>query len=135
MNNIWRNIIAVIVGLVIGHTLNYTLFTVGHSMFPIEGIDPNNFEDLKRVMPTLSFKYFIFPFLAHALGTLAAAWTASLIAKNNKMTFALSMGGVFLLGGIAAAYMIPAPTWFVVTDLLLAYIPMAWLGGKLSTLK
>lgn len=135
MNTILRNILAVIIGLLIGHALNFALIKLGHNTFPIIGIDPNNLEDLKRVMPTLSFKYFIFPFLAHALGTLAGAWSVSLIAKNHKMAFAMGMGGIFLIGGIVAANMIPAPTWFVVTDLLLAYIPMAWLGGKLSTLK
>ena len=27
-----------------------------------------------------------------------------------------------------ASLMIPAPAWFIATDLLLAYLPMAWLG-------
>jgi hypothetical protein len=28
--------------------------------------------------------------------------------------------------------MIPAPKWFLAVDLLLAYLPMAWLGGTLA---
>jgi len=31
-------------------------------------------------------------------------------------------------GGIGAVAMIPAPLWFSVLDLLLAYLPAAWLG-------
>jgi hypothetical protein len=31
--------------------------------------------------------------------------------------------------------MIPAPTWFVALDLLVAYFPMAWLGIQVSTRK
>lgn len=53
------------------------------------------------------------------------------ITTTYKMKFALGIGGFFLLGGIAAATMIPAPTWFIVVDLLFAYIPMAWIAGKL----
>lgn len=37
-----------------------------------------------------------------------------------------------MIGGIAAAFMIPAPAWFVVLDLAVAYLPMAWIGGKLG---
>jgi hypothetical protein len=50
------------------------------------------------------------------------------------MTLALAVGGLHLMGGIAAAFMIPAPVWFVVLDLTLAYLPMAWLGGRLAGL-
>jgi len=28
--------------------------------------------------------------------------------------------------------MIPGPTWFAAVDIVIAYIPMAWLGGKLA---
>jgi hypothetical protein len=45
---------------------------------------------------------------------------------------ALIVGGLFLLGGVMAAFQIPAPAWFVTTDLLIAYVPMALLGWKLS---
>ena len=31
-----------------------------------------------------------------------------------------------------AASMIPGPTWFAALDLLVAYIPMGWLGGTLA---
>jgi hypothetical protein len=28
--------------------------------------------------------------------------------------------------------MLLGPAWFAITDILIAYIPMAWLGGKLA---
>jgi len=37
-----------------------------------------------------------------------------------------------LIGGIINTFMIPAPIWFNVLDLFMAYIPMAWFGGKLA---
>ena len=42
-------------------------------------------------------------------------------------------GGVaFLAGGVVAMTMIGGPIWFNACDLLLAYIPMAWLGSYLA---
>jgi len=43
------------------------------------------------------------------------------------------VGALFLAGGIAASFMIPAPTWFIVLDLVGAYIPMAWLGARIGS--
>ena len=72
-------------------------------------------------------------FLAHALGTLVAAFLAGLIANRARKRAALISGFVFFAGGRAAVWMIPAPMWFNVTDLVCAYIPMAVLGYWLST--
>lgn len=128
-----RNILAVIIGWVCGSIVNMGLVTLGHSLFPIEGLDPNDMEALAEVMPTLSSEYFIFPFLAHALGTFVGAAIATAIAVSHQMKFALGIGFLFLLGGIMVSFLIPAPNWFIVSDILLAYLPMAWLGGKLAT--
>jgi hypothetical protein len=49
------------------------------------------------------------------------------------MRYAFGIGGWNLFGGIMAATMIPAPLWFILVDLILAYIPMAYLAGKLVT--
>ncbi|MEM7299275.1 MAG: hypothetical protein AAF391_13540 [Bacteroidota bacterium] len=98
-------------------------------------MDPNDMDQLTKVMPTADAKYFIFPFLAHALGTLMGVSSAGYIAKSHKKKFAMGMGFLFLIGGILASLMIPAPTWFVVIDLGLAYIPMAWLGWKIVARK
>lgn len=132
MNPIIRNILAFIIGWFGGSAVNMGLVQTGHYVYPIEGVDPTNMDALAAVMPTLGFEYFIFPFLAHALGTLVGATIAAFIAANHKMSFALAVGAFFLLGGIAVNYMLPGPTWFAVVDILIAYIPMAWIGGKIA---
>lgn len=133
MNPILKNILAVVLGWLIGSAVNMGLVLTGHSVFPIEGVDPNDMEAMAEVMPSLSSEYFLFPFLAHAIGTLIGAFIAAKVATTHKMTFAMVIGVIFLLGGILVSTMIPAPTWFTATDLIVAYIPMAWLGGKLAT--
>ena len=132
MNPIIKNILAVVAGWIGGSIINMGLIQTGHTLFPIVGVDTNDMDALAAVMPTLGPEFFIFPFLAHALGTLVGAVIAGLIAANNKMKFSLVIGGLFLLVGIMVNYMLPGPTWFAFADIILAYIPMAWIGGKLA---
>lgn len=133
MSPILKNILAVIAGIVVGSIVNMSLINLSGSVIPPPpGADFTTPEGLKSSMHLMQPKHFIFPFLAHALGTLAGAFIAALIAANNKMKFALGIGFFFMAGGIAAAFMIPSPAWFIVLDLALAYIPMARLGGKLA---
>jgi len=132
MNPILRNILAVIAGWMGGSLINMGLVKIGNAVVPIDGIDPTDMNALAEVMPTLGYENFIFPFLAHALGTLIGGAIAAWIATNHKMKFAIGVGSFFLLGGILINYMLPGPTWFAITDIALAYLPMAWLGGKLG---
>ena len=92
----------------------------------------NDAESLRSSIHLFQPRHFVMPFLAHALGTLAGALVAYLIAVTHKLPVALVIGAVFLLGGIAASFMIPAPAWFIAADLLLAYVPMAWLAARIG---
>jgi len=51
------------------------------------------------------------------------------------MKIALGIGIFFLAGGIANIFMLPSPTWFSVVDLVVAYIPMGYLGGIVAVKK
>jgi hypothetical protein len=133
MNIYVKNALAVVLGWLAGSIINMGLVQSGHSLFPIEGIDPKDMEALATIMPSLDFNFFIFPFLGHALGTLVGAWVAAKIARTNKMIYSLLIGSLFFIGGVMVNYMITGPLWFTIVDLSLAYIPMAWLGGKLAT--
>ena len=132
MNRIFKNVLAVIIGWLGGSIVNMGLIELGHKVFPIAGFDLNDMNSLASLMPTLDPMYFIFPFLAHALGTLVGALLAGRIATTHKMKFSMAIGGLFLAGGIMINFMLPGPTWFAVVDVLIAYIPMAWIGGKLA---
>jgi hypothetical protein len=63
------------------------------------------------------------------VGTLVGAWLAARLSPNG-MRSSLIVGGFFLLGGIANVLMLPSPVWFSITDVVGAYLPMAYLGGK-----
>jgi hypothetical protein len=133
MNPIIRNILAVIVGLVIGSAVNMGLIMISSSVIPPPpGVDVTDMESLKSSMHMFEVKHFIFPFLAHALGTLAGALIATLIAASHGMKLALGIGGFFLIGGIMNIFMLPSPVWFAILDLVAAYFPMAWIGATLA---
>ena len=128
-----RNILGVIAGLVAGSVVNMLLINLGHKVVALPpGSDVSTMEGLVAAMPNFGPEQFIFPFLAHAGGALVGTFVATLIAASHKTTIAMIMGAIFLIGGIVAVIMFPAPLWYDVIDLLFAYFPMAWLGAKLS---
>lgn len=126
---ILRNVLAIILGLVAGGGVNMSLIMLGPMAIPPPpGMDVTSVESFRASMHLLEARHFVFPFLAHALGTLAGALAAFLIAGSRGAMFAYLVGAVSLVGGISAAFMIPAPAWFIALDLVLAYLPMAWVG-------
>ena len=134
MNATVKNILAVVLGLVLGSVVNMGIIMISGSIIPPpDGADVTTMEGLKETMHLFQPKHFIFPFLAHALGTFVGAFLAALIAVNHKIKFALSIGCLFFIGGIINTVSLPSPAWFTIVDLVVAYIPMAWLGYKLST--
>lgn len=134
MNVIVRNVLAVIVGCVIGMIVNMAIIVVSAQIIPPPaGVDSTTTEGLAAAMHLFEAKHFIFPFLAHAIGTFAGAFIAARIAATHKMAFAISIGVFFLIGGVTMAYQLPAPMWFEILDLTCAYILMGWLAGKLNT--
>jgi len=134
LNKIVRNVLAVITGIVLGSVVNMGIINLQYSFISLpEGVDVTNTESLKSSMHLFEPKHFIFPFLAHAIGTLGGAYLAARIAASHKMNIALGIGIFFLIGGISMVFLIPSPIWFAILDLSVAYIPMGWLGGRLAT--
>ena len=133
MSPVIKYVIALVIGIVVGSGVNMGLVNIGPSIIPLpEGADISTMEGLAKAMPLFSPANFLFPFLAHALGTLVAAFVAAMIAGSHEMRFGIGLGVFFLLGGITAANMLGGPIWFITVDLILAYIPMGILGARLA---
>lgn len=133
MNPILRNVLAVIAGVIAGWIANMGLIMLSGSIIPPpEGVNPSDMESIKANMHLFEAKHFIMPFLAHSMGAFVGGLVAALVAVSHKMKFAMGLAIFTMLGGIAAAFMIPSPTWFIVVDLTLAYIPMGYLAGKIA---
>ena len=133
MNVLGRNILAIIIGLIVGSAVNMGIIMLGGKLIPPPaGVDMTNMESLAASMHLFKPQNFISPCLAHALGTLVGAFVASKIASGHNMKVALAIGGFFMIGGIMVARQLPSPDWFIGLDLVVAYIPMAWMGGRLA---
>jgi hypothetical protein len=133
MPKLLRVVLSVVLGLLAGSAVNMGLIMVsGQVIPPPSGADVTTMEGLKASLHLFQPRHFLFPFLAHALGTLVGAFAACLSAPQRSPTPAYVVGGFFLLGGIANVVLLPAPLWFSAVDLLLAYLPAAWLGQWLA---
>lgn len=128
-----RGVGAVLAGLAIGSGVNMGVVVLGQTLVPLpEGVDLSSPESAQAAMDQMRAVHFLPPLMAHALGTLVGALIAALIAGPKLKLAPWVVGGFFLLGGIAMAFAIPAPLWFLVLDLGGAYVPMALLGSRLA---
>lgn len=133
MPKLLRAVLAVVLGIVAGSAANMGLIMLSPMVIPPpSAADVTTMEGLKASLHLFEPKHFVFPFLAHAVGTLVGAFVAAALTPGRSATPAYVVGGLFLLGGIANVIMLPAPVWFSAADLLLAYLPAAWLGNTLA---
>ena len=137
MHPILRNILAVVVGVIVGAMVNMGLIMAGMALLPPpDGVNIEDVASINAHIHEYTFAQLMVPFIAHAMGTLVGAFLAAKIANARKMVFALLIGLVFLWCGVDMVRMISAaPIWFDVLDLVVAYIPMAMLGGNLAMRK
>ncbi len=127
-----KNLLGIVSGIAAGALVNMGLITLGSELIPAPpGVDVTDTESLAASIHLFEPQHYLFPFLAHAGGTFVGAAVGYLIAATYKPEIAYGIGGLFLLGGIAASFMIPAPGWFIACDLALAYLPMAWLAIRI----
>lgn len=128
-----RNILGAIVGFVVGNIANMLILAAGHFILPPPaGFDGTSMEGFASTIHLLRPVDFTVPFLAHAIGPLVGVLAAMFIVASRHKMIAIILGCLFLTGGIVANFMIPAPWWYRILDVTLAYVPMAYLGYKLS---
>ena len=126
MKTIIKNILVLLGGCVFGSVVNMGLIIAGNQLIPMaDGMNPMD-------ATMWEIKYFVFPFLAHAIGTLVGAFIVARYAASYHMILSIFVGVFFLLGGISMVLIMPAPLWFILLDISLAYIPMGWYGWKLT---
>lgn len=124
--------LAVLAGIFVGGIVNFGIIILSSSIIPPpNGVDVSNIESIKTNIHLYKPIHFLFPFLAHALGTFSGAVLAIKISKQTKIEYMVAL--VFLYGGISMITQVSSPIWFTVLDLGLAYVPMAWLATKISS--
>jgi hypothetical protein len=132
------NTLFYLIALFLGAWVNGYLIQISSKVItPPVGYDLQTAEGLKAAINAgvMTPRFFIFPFLAHALGTWVSAFTITKLTRTHQKERALSFGFLFLTGGTWMVFIIPAPLWFNAVDLLLAYIPMAYMGYLMARKK
>lgn len=133
MNPIIKNVLGFVLGAFGAVMLNGLIIRIGGSIIPPPpGTNLSTPEGIKAAMPLLEARHFLFPFIAHALGSLAGAFIGSMLSASYRLIIALVIGGLHMVGGVMMVMMVPAPMWFNILDLGMAYLPMAWLGWKIA---
>ncbi len=123
-------ILIVIVALLLGGITNGAIVEISSSIIPPPpGADFSTEEGLKKSMQLMEKKHFIFPFLAHAIGTLISGFMVVLFLKNSPKLFyyVFLVGAMFFIAGAYMVSILPSPLWFNAVDLIFAYFPMAFL--------
>jgi hypothetical protein len=127
-----KNILAVLLGLVVGNIAIMGLHYLGMVFYPLpEGVSMNDPEQLKSYLAIAPLGAFLFVMLAHLGGTFIAGISTALVSKNIVTTYIV--GGFFTLAGIYNLYMLPHPMWFNIEAIL--YLPAAIYGFKLIAKK
>ena len=119
---ILKNIAFVFIGIILGMFVNMGLIYIGGYAIEL----PENFDPMNAI--NWELKYFIFPFLAHALGTFSGALLVSKLSKNSSIVLPLIIGVYFLAGGIYMVTILPAPYWFIILDSVLRLYSNGYVG-------
>ncbi len=134
MNATVRNSLAFIGGFVALAAAKYVATVLGNAAIPPPpGVDLSTVEGFTAAVPLYEATQWVPAFFEHAVGSMAGGATAAFLAVSHRMTLALGIGALHMVGGIAAALMVPLPGWVVALDLVAMYLPMAWIGGKLGS--
>lgn len=127
-----KNLLGVICGLLVGSITNMGIVVLGSFLFPpeIKGLDTSTVEGLNEYMMHVRPVDLFIPLLAHALGTFAGVIIAGMIAPST-MRVAMLIALFFMAGGVYMVIKVQAPLWFEISDLTIAYIPVAWVAEKI----
>lgn len=125
-----RKITAIVVGIIAGMIFNMSFVLISQASYPLpEDIDPNDLEAQGEYRKENGWPMgaLVLVLIAHAGGSLASGVVCGLIAMRNWTAAGLGLGIFWTMGGITMLFLLPAPTWFAITDVIL-YIPAALIG-------
>jgi hypothetical protein len=138
MSTFWKETLLmaamVFAAMFIGGAVNTLFVNLGGILIEApEGADITTMKGLKASIHLFKPINFLFPFLAHALGVLISSFLATKFLKKNQIAMVAGIVVLNFIGGLMMVIELPgAPLWFDLTDLILAYAPMGYLGWVLA---
>ncbi|MCO6509856.1 MAG: hypothetical protein J5I65_03615 [Aridibacter famidurans] len=127
-----RNILAAILGLIVGWVVFTAIQTIGTLVFPPPvALDTNNLDSIKAYMESLSPAMYGVVLAGYAIGSFAAGLLIGKIAESKGNLIPIIVGGLFTIGWILNLIMLPHPIWVAVLGFFM-YIPFTILGKNLT---
>jgi hypothetical protein len=108
-----KSILLSVLGLIIGAMMNLLVISLGSSL--------------------LSDNHYAIAIIAHMVGAFTGAFFVCMVRVDRPKLYAISIGGAYL--GMAVMDMLVLknlPLWFILTDVFLAHLPLAYLGYRLG---
>ena len=128
----FRNIGAVLIGLVGGAMVNMGLITLNMMvLFPTPpGMEPGDAVAMQAYIDQLPVTAFLVVILAHLGQAGVGGWIAARIAGTHPRRLAMTVAGLTLLGGLLNAQQIDAPAWTYIEMPL--YLVVGWIAGTVE---
>lgn len=124
-----KNILAVVLGLIASFIIILLLEGVGHAIYPPPAdLDINDIDAIKAFTSTAPSIVFILVIIAYAVGSIIGGLVSAVVAVNNKMSKAITVGGILMGLGAYNLFMIPHPIWTIVISIFV-FIPCSYAGG------
>ena len=114
-----RVVLATIIGLVVGNGINMAIISFGMPVQVEAGAD--QYEAMLEMMKSFTTMDYMIPLAAHVFGILGGLIVARLICKTSNIPIYI-IGILHMVGTVINIFMIPAPSWFIVVDLILPII-------------
>ena len=127
-NSVFRQIIGVVAGVVVGGAIVFITELVGHSAFPPPaGTDLSNPDHIARLIDSLPIGAFVMVLAGWFLGSLAGALVANRIARNTLAGWIVAV--LFILLTAYNFTVIPHPVWMMAAGVALPLVA-AWIAGQ-----
>lgn len=127
-----RNVLAVILGFIVGWVVFTAIQTLSHLVFPpAVPLDTNDLESIRRYMESLTPAMYAIVLAGYAIGSFAAGLLIGKIAESKGNLIPIIVGGFFTIGWILNLIMLPHPIWVAVLGFFM-YIPFTILGKNLT---
>lgn len=109
-------ILATIIGLIVGNGVNLAIINFGMPTQVEAGVD--QYEAMLEMMKSFTAMDYMIPLAAHVFGILVGLIIARLICKTSNVPIYI-IGGLHMFATVINIFIIPAPSWFIVVDLIL----------------
>jgi hypothetical protein len=124
-----KNVLAVITGLIVNMVLILLIEWAGFYLNPMPVMAKSS--EYLSFIATAPASFHLLFLVAYAVGAFGGGTIAAWMSSSNKLTRAMTVGGISMGIGIFNLTTLHHPMWVILCSIF-AFLPFAYLGGKLG---